>query len=93
MINAKYKNKNKRIQQQDKNILKLDGTITNIFPGQKFQVTFSNGHKAIGSLSGKLMINSIVLYEGDLVACEIPVDNPNICRIVFRKRSNRKSLT
>lgn len=86
----KYSNNNKKHEiNKDRDILKLDGIVTDIFPGQKFQVEFPNGHKAIGSLSGKLMINSITLYEGDLVACEIPVDNVSICRIVYRKRSRK----
>lgn len=88
MQNTKY-NKNKKQQNFDKDMLKLEGVVTNIFPGQKFEVKFANGHKAIGSLSGKLMINSITLYEGDIVSCEIPVDNISICRIVYRKKSKK----
>lgn len=83
----RYNNRPKKPEISD--VLKLDGIVKDIFPGQKFQVEFENGHKAIGSLSGKLMINSIMLYEGDTVACEIPVDNINICKIVYRKRSNK----
>lgn len=85
--NYKY-SKNKDVN-KGRDVLKLDGIVTDIFPGQKFQIEFSNGHKAVGSLSGKLMVNSITLYEGDIVACEIPVDNISICRIVYRKRSKK----
>lgn len=86
--NNKY-NKNNNKFEKNKEILKLEGVVTNIFPGQKFEVKFENGHKAIGTLAGKLTVNSITLYEGDVVVCEIPVSNISTCRIVFRKRSKR----
>lgn len=89
--NTKYQ-KNKKQIEKGKDILKLEGIVTNIFPGQKFEVKFSNGHKAIGSLAGKLTVNSITLYEGDIVICEIPVDNISICRIVYRKKSRKPSF-
>lgn len=82
-------NKNRKQIEQDKDLLKLEGVVTNIFPGQKFEVKFANGHKAIGSLAGKLMVNSITLYEGDVVICEIPVNNISICRIVYRKKTRK----
>lgn len=71
---------------EEKKILKLEGVVTEIYPGQKFQVKFPNGHKAIGSLAGKLNINNITVDRGDTVVCEISVDNLDICRIVYRKR-------
>ena len=42
--NYKY-SKNKDVN-KGRDVLKLDGIVTDIFPGQKFQIEFSNGQKA-----------------------------------------------
>lgn len=86
--NIKYNNYNKQNQkQEDKKVLRIDGVVKDIFPGQKFLIEFPNGHQATGSLSGKMTVNSITLECGDTVCCEIPVDNVSICRITYRKKT------
>ena len=87
--NTGFRQNKKEKDINDKTSIKLDGVVKEIFPGQKFLIEFQNGHRSTGSLSGKLMVNSIMLEKGDIVACEIPVDNLNICRIVYRKKSRR----
>lgn len=73
-------------------ILRLDGIISAIYPGQKFEVEFPNGHRAMGSICGKIKVNNISLFVGDTVSCEISPSNINICRIVYRKRASKKIL-
>lgn len=57
-------------------MIELDGTVTDIFPGAKFEVTISqenseNTMKVICTLSGKLRKNYIRIVAGDSVTVRI----------------------
>jgi|GEM_PF-1457881 translation initiation factor IF-1 len=53
----------------------LNGKVVAVLPGTLFTVELQNGHRILGSISGKLRKNFIRLSEGDKVKIEmVPCD-------------------
>lgn len=62
----------------------LKGTITDVYPGTKFEVTTENGHKVTCTLSGKLKINQIRVLKDDTVDIEVSAYDLTKGRIIWR---------
>ena len=62
----------------------LKGTITDVYPGTKFEVTVENGHKVTCTLSGKLKINQIRVLKDDIVDIEVSAYDLTKGRIIWR---------
>lgn len=65
---------------------KFDGIITQALPSGKFKIDV-DGKEIIGYPSGKMRKFLINIAVSDKVEVEIDSYNPDIGRIVFRKRS------
>ncbi len=74
------------IDRDDKII--TEGTVTEAFPGTKFNVELDNGHNVLAYLSGKMRRYYIRIVLGDRVKLEISPYDLERGRIVYRyKRS------
>jgi translation initiation factor IF-1 len=51
--------------------IEVDGVVTDVFPGSKFEVELSNKHKITATISGRLRMNKIRILRGDKVTVEM----------------------
>ena len=65
----------------------MNGTIIETLKGGQFKVRLDNGFECIGTLSGKMRVNSIKLIVGDVVLVDLSPYDPSICRIIYREKS------
>lgn len=54
-----------------KEIVKLEGEITELLPSTMFRVKLENGHIILAHISGKMRIHFIKLMPGDKVEVEM----------------------
>ncbi|MEA1925797.1 MAG: translation initiation factor IF-1 [Patescibacteria group bacterium] len=54
-----------------KEIVKLEGEITELLPSTMFRVKLENGHIILAHISGKMRIHFIKLMPGDKVELEM----------------------
>lgn len=71
----------------------MNGTIIDTLKGGQFKVQLENGFECIGTLSGKMRVNSIRLIPGDSVLVDMSPYDPNICRIIYREKNPTNSTT
>lgn len=66
----------------------MEGTVTNVFPGTKFEVELENGHICTCTLSGKLRQNYIRILKGDKVTVDLSINDPELKhgRIIWRSK-------
>lgn len=62
----------------------VEGTVTEAFPGGKFNVVLENGHELTGYLSGKMRRYYIRILLGDRVKVELSPYDLDRGRIVYR---------
>lgn len=65
----------------------VNGKITETLKGGQFKVLLENGLECIGTLSGKLRVNSIKIIPGDEVLVDVSPYDLTKCRIIFRERN------
>lgn len=76
-------------EQDDK--LVVEGTVTEAFPGIKFDVELDNGHHVLAYLCGKMRKYNIRVLLGDRVKLEISPYDIDQGRITYRyKRTLRR---
>lgn len=66
--------------------IRLEGTITEAYPGGKFKVDLDNGHSITGYLSGKMRRYYIRIVLGDRVTVELSPYDLERGRIVYREK-------
>lgn len=73
-------------KEQDR--FEVEGTITNVLPGGKFEVELENGHVCICTISGKLRQNFIRIIRGDKVTIDLSTKDPELKngRIIWRNK-------
>jgi translation initiation factor IF-1 len=59
------------VQKQEKEIIKLEGTIVETLPSTTFKVKLDNGHEVLAHISGRMRVNYIRLLPGDRVLMEM----------------------
>ena len=64
----------------------MNGTIVDTLKGGQFKVKLDNGFECIGTLSGKMRVNSIRLIPGDIVTVDMSPYDQKICRIIYREK-------
>lgn len=69
----------------------VEGTVTEAFPGTKFNVELPNGHEVLAYLSGKMRRYYIRILLGDRVKVELSPYDLNRGRIVYRYKKQRVS--
>ncbi len=65
----------------------MTGTIIDTLKGGKFKVRLENNIECIGTLSGKMRVNSIKLVVGDQVLVDMSPYDQKICRIIYREKN------
>lgn len=68
------------------------GTVTEAFPGGKFNVELENGHHVLAYLSGKMRRYYIRVLLGDRVKIEISPYDLKRGRIVYRYKKNKEAV-
>jgi len=54
-----------------KELIKLEGVITETLPSTTFKVKLENGHEILAHISGRMRVNYIRLLPGDRVLLEM----------------------
>ena len=65
----------------------INGTIIESLKGGQFKVKLENGAECVGTIAGKLRVNSIRLIPGDEVQVDISPYDITKCRIIYRERN------
>jgi translation initiation factor IF-1 len=67
-----------------KDLITLEGTITESLPNAMFRVELDNGHKVLAHISGKMRMYHIRILPGDRVTVEFSPYDLNRGRITYR---------
>jgi translation initiation factor IF-1 len=71
-------------QNQDKQLVKVEGTVVETLPSTTFRVELENGHEILAHISGRMRVNYIRLLPGDRVLLEMSPYDLTRGRIVQR---------
>ncbi len=69
-----------------KDVIELEGTITDALPNAMFKVKLENDHEIIAHISGKLRMHFIRILPGDKVTVELSPYDLTKGRITWRKK-------
>lgn len=69
-----------------KDVIELEGTVSEALPNAMFKVKLENGHEILCHISGKLRMNFIRILEGDKVNVELSPYDLTRGRITVRSR-------
>jgi translation initiation factor IF-1 len=69
---------------QDKEIVKLEGVVTELLPSATFRVKLASGHEIMAYISGKMRVNYIRIIPGDRVLIEMSPYDLTKGRVVQR---------
>lgn len=69
---------------QDKELVKLEGVVTETLPSTTFRVKLDNGHEVLAHISGRMRVNYIRLIPGDRVLLEMSPYDLTKGRIIQR---------
>lgn len=67
-----------------KEIIQVEGSVTEVLPGTKFKVQIDDGHELLAHISGKMRMNYIKILPGDKVIVEMSPYDLTKGRIVRR---------
>lgn len=67
-------------------IIELEGVVAEALPNAMFRVEFTNGHKILAHISGKLRMNYIKILPGDKVTVEMSPYDLTKGRITWRTK-------
>ncbi|OYD14035.1 translation initiation factor IF-1 [candidate division WOR-3 bacterium JGI_Cruoil_03_51_56] len=67
-----------------KDLIQLEGVITEALPSATFRVELDNGHKVIAHVSGRMRKYWIRILPGDRVTVEFSLYDLNRGRIIYR---------
>ena len=71
-------------KESGKEIVKLEGTISETLPSTTFKVKLDNDHEVLAHISGRMRVNYIRLLPGDRVLIEMSPYDLTKGRIVQR---------
>lgn len=76
-------------------IIRMEGTVTEVCANAMFRVTLENGHVVLTTIGGKLRVHNINILLHDQVQVEISPYDLSRGRIVYRHKRGqpRKQLT
>ena len=69
-----------------KDVIEVEGTVTEALPNAIFKVKLENGHEILGHISGKLRMNYIRILPGDRVIVELSPYDLTRGRITWRNK-------
>lgn len=67
-----------------KDVIVMDGVITETLPNAMFRVKLDNGHEILAHVSGKMRMHFIRILAGDKVQVEISPYDLTKGRIIYR---------
>lgn len=67
-----------------KDLIQLEGTITEALSNAMFRVEMDDGHKVLAHISGKMRMYHIRILPGDRVTLEFSPYDLNRGRIIYR---------
>jgi translation initiation factor IF-1 len=67
-----------------KDVIELEGRVSESLPNAMFQVELDNGHKVLAHISGKIRKNFIKILPGDRVKVELTPYDLSRGRIIYR---------
>ena len=67
-----------------KDVIRLEGKVTEALPNAVFRVELENGHKVMAHVSGRMRMHFIRILPGDLVSVELSPYDLAKGRIVYR---------
>lgn len=70
----------------DKDIMEVEGEVTELLPNTKFRVKLSNGHLILAHISGKMRMHFIKILPGDKVLVEVSKYDLTKGRITYRSK-------
>lgn len=68
-----------------KDVIKFEGKITEVLPGNQFRVELETGNIVLCHLSGKMRMNRIMIVVGDKVEVEMTPYDLTKGRISYRR--------
>ncbi len=74
-------------KQSKKDVIEVEGTVTEALPNAMFRVKLDNGHEVLAHISGKMRMYYIRILLGDRVRVELSPYDLTRGRITFRFRS------
>ncbi len=72
---------------KNKDVIELEGKVTENLPNAIFRVQLDSGHAVLGHLSGKMRVNNIKVLPGDRVIMEMTPYDLSKGRIIRRLRA------
>ncbi len=69
-----------------KDMIEMEGTITEPLPNAMFRVQLENGHEVLAHISGRMRMNYIRILKGDRVLVELSPYDLTRGRITYRYR-------
>ncbi len=69
-----------------KDVIEVEGKVTEKLPNAMFQVELENGHKILAHISGKLRMHYIRILPGDKVTIEMSPYDLTKGRIIWRDK-------
>jgi len=67
-----------------KDVIRMEGTVTEALPNAMFRVELENGHKVLAHVSGRMRMHFIRILPGDQVTVELSPYDLLKGRIVYR---------
>jgi len=67
-----------------KDVIEMEGTITEPLPNAMFRVKLENGHEVLAHISGRMRMNYIRILKGDRVLVELSPYDLTRGRITYR---------
>ena len=70
---------------KSKEVIEVEGTITEALPSAMFRVELENGHEVLAHVAGKMRKHYIRIVPGDTVTVELTPYDLTKGRITYRK--------
>lgn len=67
-----------------KDVIEVEGKVTEALPNAMFRVELKNGHKILAYISGKMRMHYIKILPGDTVKVEMTPYDLEKGRIIYR---------
>ena len=67
-----------------KDVIRMEGKVTEALPNAVFRVELENGHKVLAHVSGRMRMHFIRILPGDNVTVELSPYDLSRGRIVYR---------
>jgi len=82
----KNQNNQEDNKKSSKEVIELQGTITETLPNAMFRVELENGHEILAHISGRMRMHYIKILPGDKVTIEMTPYDLSKGRITYRHK-------